>query len=172
MYSYPHKTAYYSLPDIRLEDKLPALIGQSNSLYFHIPFCQYKCGYCNLFSVAGMEHNISFMEDYINTMERHAAQLVSVMPDKISFDEMTIGGGTPLILPAHLLEQVFVIAKKYFKVELGKIPLSVETSPNQTEDDKLHLLKKYGVSRISIGIQSFNETELKNLTAYIQRSVQ
>lgn len=88
-----------------------------------------------------MEHNISFMEDYINTMERHAAQISNVMPSEISFDEMAIGGGTPLILPAHLLEQVFVIAKKYFKVELGKIPLSVETSPNQTEDDKLYLLK-------------------------------
>ena len=87
MYSYPHKTAYYPLPDIKLEDKLPVLIGQSNSLYFHIPFCQHKCGYCNLFSVAGMENNVSFIEDYVNTMEKHAAQISEVMPGGISFNE-------------------------------------------------------------------------------------
>ena len=53
MYSYPHKIAYRTLHGINLKEYLGRLSGSSNSLYFHIPFCQYKCGYCNLFALAG-----------------------------------------------------------------------------------------------------------------------
>ncbi|HBA96723.1 MAG TPA: coproporphyrinogen III oxidase family protein [Lachnospiraceae bacterium] len=166
MYSYPHKTAYRNLSGINLKDWLHCLKGSNNSLYFHIPFCQYKCGYCNLFSVAGMEDNISFMQEYICTMEKHARQIAEAMPDGIFFNEMSIGGGTPLILPIHLLAQVFDIAERHFGIKPGIVPVSVETSPNQTEDEKLQLLKKHGVSRISIGIQSFNKTELEKLRRF------
>ena len=53
MYSYPHKLAYRTLQNMHLKDYIGRLSGKENSLYFHIPFCQYKCGYCNLFSLAG-----------------------------------------------------------------------------------------------------------------------
>lgn len=163
MYSYPHKTAYRSLEGVNLADWLHYLEGHVNSLYFHIPFCQYKCGYCNLFSVAGAESKLSFIEDYVYTMERQAEQVAGIMPEGVSFDSMDIGGGTPLLLPVHILEQVFVIAEKYFGVKYGQIPVNVETSPNQTDEGKLMLLKENGVTRISIGVQSFNSLELKTL---------
>jgi len=163
MYSYPHKTAYRDLPGINLADRLGVLKDFDNSFYMHIPFCQYKCGYCNLFSVAGMENRVSFMEDYIYTMERQAEQLAGVMPEGVIFNEMAVGGGTPLILPLHLLKQLFVIATKYFGIKCGRVPVSFETSPNQTSKEKLGLLKENGVTRISIGVQSFNKIELKKL---------
>lgn len=166
MYSYPHKTAYRTLPDIRLKEWLHCLKGQGNSLYFHIPFCQYKCGYCNLFSVAGIKNNLPLMEEYVNTMERHIGQIADVIPDGVLFNEMSIGGGTPLILPVHLLERVFYMARKYFNLKLEDIPVSVETSPNQTTVEKLRLLKEHGVSRISIGVQSFDKDELKKLRRF------
>lgn len=163
MYSYPHKTAYRELEGINLADWLHCLEGRENSLYFHIPFCQYKCGYCNLFSVAGAENKLSFIEDYVYTMERQAEQVSSVMPEGVSFNSLDIGGGTPLLLPCHILEQVFLIAEKYFGIKYGEAPVNVETSPNQTSKSKLALLKKNGVTRISIGVQSFNSLELKTL---------
>lgn len=163
MYSYPHKTAYRSLEGINLADWLHYLEGRNNSLYLHIPFCQYKCGYCNLFSIAGAENKLSFIEDYVYTMERQAEQVSGVMPEGVSFNSLDIGGGTPLLLPSHILEHVFAIAEKYFGIKYGEIPVNVETSPNQTEKSKLEILKKNGVTRISIGVQSFNSLELKTL---------
>ena len=70
MYSYPHKMAYRALPDLEWKDYAGRLSGGKNSLYVHIPFCQYKCGYCNLFSLAGQK--LQQMEAYVSAMERQA----------------------------------------------------------------------------------------------------
>ena len=161
MYSYPHKTAYSTLSNIHLQDYFPHLEGAKNSLYFHIPFCQYKCGYCNLFSIAGQAEQI--MEQYINAMERHTQQLSQSLPKSTNFCDLTLGGGTPLILSMPLLHRVFSLAKNYFRFDTSGFPIAIETSPNQTTPEKLELLKEEGVTRISIGIQSFHETELKAL---------
>ncbi len=163
MYSYPHKTAYRSLTGINLADRLKDIKGQENTLYMHIPFCQYKCGYCNLFSVAGAEKKQPFIEEYVYTMEKQAKQVSEALPEGTVFNNMAIGGGTPLLLPGHILGQLFVIGEKYFGIKYGKVPVNVETSPNQTDKEKLLILKENGVTRISIGVQSFNSYELKNL---------
>ena len=70
MYSYPHKTAYGTLDGIRLTDYINRLSDRECSLYFHIPFCQSKCGYCNLFSVTGQDE--SRIGQYIDAMERQS----------------------------------------------------------------------------------------------------
>ncbi|MDE7318665.1 MAG: radical SAM protein, partial [Lachnospiraceae bacterium] len=57
MYSYPHKTAYRHLNGISLEDYASCLAGPGHGLYLHLPFCRTKCGYCNLFSVTGLERD-------------------------------------------------------------------------------------------------------------------
>ena len=161
MYSYPHKTAYRKLEGISLKEYLPCLKQGENSLYVHIPFCQYKCGYCNLFSLAGKEEK--FMEQYVDALEEHARQLYKMIPQEIKFQDLTLGGGTPLILPEKLLHRVFSIVKTYFRFSEERIPIIVETSPNQTTKKKLEILREYGVSRVSIGVQSFQEQELKTL---------
>ncbi len=161
MYSYPHKTAYGALEDIRLTDYAERLSGRECSLYFHIPFCQSKCGYCNLFSVTGQDENR--MDQYIDAMERHAGQLASVLPDSLVFSDLTLGGGTPLILSAGQLERVFGIAEKQMGFDPGERRTIVETSPAQTTKEKLAILKSYKVTRISMGVQSFCEDELKIL---------
>lgn len=158
MYSYPHKTAYGTLRDIRLEDYVGRLQGGDNSLYFHIPFCQYKCGYCNLFSVTGQPEQL--MWDYVDAMERHAGQLSEVLPEYVKFADLTLGGGTPLMLPEPLLCRVFELAREYFGFEADGHFVVVETSPNQTTENKLSILKDEGVDRVSIGVQSFQEEEL------------
>lgn len=158
MYSYPHKIAYRSLPGIDLKDYIGRLSGKENSLYFHIPFCQSKCGYCNLFSLAGQ--SVQQMERYVEAMGRHAGQVAELLPEGAAFSDLALGGGTPLVLPEHLLRKVFSIARDCFGIEVGKQMIVVETSPNQTTREKLNILKEEGVSRISIGVQSFQEAEL------------
>lgn len=158
MYSYPHKLAYRVLPKLDLRDYIGRLSGGENSLYFHIPFCQYKCGYCNLFSLAGQ--NRQQMEAYLAALERHARQFAEIMPKDAAFSDLTLGGGTPLLLPENLLRKVFSIARDFFGIEAGKQAVVVETSPNQTTEEKLKILKEEGVNRLSIGVQSFKEAEL------------
>lgn len=161
MYSYPHKTAYGSLEGIYLEDYIDRLSGSDNSLYFHIPFCQSKCGYCNLFSVTGQREEL--MEEYVNAMERQAAQLAEIIPADVNFGDLTLGGGTPLILPVELLERVFRIAREHMGfVGNGKHTV-VETSPGQTTEEKIAVLKEHDVTRISMGVQSFHDSELRAL---------
>ncbi|MGN0483918.1 MAG: STM4012 family radical SAM protein [Lachnospiraceae bacterium] len=161
MYSYPHKTAYRPMKGVRMEEYLHLLKDTTNGLYFHIPFCQTKCGYCNLFSVTGKTE--SECDRYIDAMERQAAQISRTLPDGVSFSDLTIGGGTPLYLTEQQLQRIFSIADKYFGFSKGDGPVIVETSPKQTTLEKLQLLKAAGATRVSIGVQSFHAQELKKL---------
>ena len=160
MYSYPHKTAYGALFGVSLADYAERLAGSRTSLYFHIPFCQSKCGYCNLFSVVGQGYDV--MEQYIDAMERHAGQISRILPDSVEFSDLTLGGGTPLVLSVPQLERVFRIAGQLgFRMEGRQVV--VETSPAQTTEEKLELLKEHGATRISMGVQSFFQEELARL---------
>lgn len=160
MYSYPHKTAYRTLtPPVSLSPYLERLEGREASLYFHIPFCAYKCGYCNLFSQQCCDaERISL---YLHTMRRQAEQL-SVAAQGLKFTSFAVGGGTPLILDEGQLEELFCLAE-LFGVHPSRVFTSVETSPEYTQKSVLRQLRARGVERLSMGVQSFNETELKKL---------
>lgn len=158
MYSYPHKTAYRQLVGVRFGDYRKYLPGRKNSLYFHIPFCESKCGYCNLFSVAGQDED--YMDCYLDAMEEQVRQYKI---GQIEFHDLTIGGGTPLLLSEGQLERLFFMAESAVEWERKEHPVVVETSPNQTTKEKLCILKEHHVSRVSIGVQSFCEEELRQL---------
>lgn len=162
MYSYPHKTAYGPLENVWLDDYVNILKepDRANSLYFHIPFCQTKCGYCNLFSLPGQ--NQELMDTYLDAMEQQAIQYD--MQD-IFFEDFIIGGGTPLILPEASLHRIFEMSRQYFGLK-EKANIVIETSPNQTTKEKLNILKQHQVTRISIGVQSFQEKELETLNRH------
>lgn len=159
MYNYPHKTAYRQLKDVNLKDYIPLLNrSRQNSLYFHIPYCESKCGYCNLFSVAGTGEKDR--DRYLAAIER---QIQQYDLQRVVFHDLTIGGGTPLYLTQRQLEWLFELIQSSFTFEKTEHEVIVETSPKQTEKEKLELLKAYGVTRISIGVQSFVEEELNTL---------
>ena len=161
MYSYPHKTAYRPLTDICFQDYASMLAGKGHGLYLHIPFCQSKCGYCNLFSVTGLCQEA--VDRYLDTVECQSRQYQEVLDSvRTEFSELVIGGGTPLFLTESQLERMFGILKEHFRFG-GRRDLVVETAPNQTTREKLEILRQSGVSRISMGIQSFNDGELLTL---------
>lgn len=161
MYSYPHKTAYRPLKGISLGDYAHVLSGRGHGLYLHIPFCQAKCGYCNLFSVWGMGlETISLYLDAVECQSRQYAEILS--PFHTEFSEISIGGGTPLLLTETQLARMFQILENYFLCSKDRM-LAIETAPNQTVREKLKILKQSGVSRISMGIQSFSDKELGTL---------
>lgn len=161
MYSYPHKTAYRPLSGISLHDYAPAFAGGGHGLYVHIPFCQAKCGYCNLFSVTGQDGEA--LDRYLEAVYRQSSQYAELLSGMdAAFSSLVAGGGTPLYLSAQQLDKLFCRIKKQFR--FAKQPdFVIETAPNQTDAQKLALLKQHGVTRVSMGIQSFHDAELAAL---------
>ena len=138
MYSYPHKTAYRSFPSpVSLVPYLKQVEGQKASLYFHIPFCSHKCGYCNLFSL--QTNRADYIATYLETLHKQAQQL-SPLTTGLAFDSFAIGGGTPLLLTVPQLEYLLDTAA-LFGVHPSHTFTSVETSPEYADPARLDLLK-------------------------------
>ncbi|WP_053957195.1 STM4012 family radical SAM protein [Inediibacterium massiliense] len=159
MYSYPHKTAYEYIKKLNLSEYNFNLKNQNIGLYYHIPFCDSKCGYCNLFSIPSK--NEDRIEQYIEAILRHSQQLKQTLDlSEIHFDSLVFGGGTPLILSIKQLDKLFELGVKSYGIKLKEDFIGIETSPNQTTTEKLSYLKQMEMNRISIGVQSFVQKEL------------
>jgi len=158
VYSYPHKTAYRPFtPPIYLPELWTQQDRQALFLYIHIPFCEMRCGFCNLFTT--VSHNEDFISQYVRTLQRQAQRMKAVLGDA-SFARFAIGGGTPTQLPIGHLETVLDIAENTMGAKLQEIPISVEVSPETATQEKLKLLRSHSVDRVSIGVQSFIESEV------------
>jgi oxygen-independent coproporphyrinogen-3 oxidase len=157
-YAYPHKTAYRPLAR---PVPLRTLWEQENRnalfLYLHVPFCEMRCGFCNLFTTANPKTDFAAL--YLQALRRQATQVREAVGDA-RFARFAIGGGTPTFLDLDGLQSLFDIAMEEYEVDPHAIPVSVETSPRTAEPEKLGLLRAYGVDRISIGIQSFVAEEV------------
>ncbi|NRQ35677.1 STM4012 family radical SAM protein [Nonomuraea sp. NN258] len=157
VYAYPHKTAYRPL------DPRPALkevwAGERpGALYAHIPFCEMRCGFCNLFTRTGAPEDL--VAAYLDALERQAVTVREAL-DEPRFTTAAFGGGTPTYLSAGELTRLFDLVEGTMGVDLGAIPLSVETSPATATPDRLAVLAERGTSRISIGVQSFVDAEAR-----------
>ncbi|MCS3796852.1 STM4012 family radical SAM protein [Niastella sp. OAS944] len=158
-YSYPHKHSYRRLNNLQLqtlwqEEKKDALF-----LYVHLPFCEMRCGFCNLFTIANPQNNM--VDAYLQTLEREALAINNLVAPQ-SFGQLAVGGGTPSFLQPHQLEKLFAIIRKLG----GKpehMPSSFEVSPATVTREKLGLLNEQGIDRVSMGVQSFLEPEVKAL---------
>lgn len=160
-YSYPHKSAYR---EFEKPLSLKSVWRQENKenlfLYLHIPFCEMRCGFCNLFTMANPSSSIE--NRFVDQIEKQAIQTKEAL-GKSNFSRLAIGGGTPSFLGLKDLEKLFFIINNIMKADALKIPTSVETSPKTISEEKLALLKQFGTSRISIGVQSFILEETKAL---------
>jgi len=159
VYSYPHKTAYRPLaPPADLAAAWAAEDRSRLFLYWHIPFCEMRCGYCNLFS-----HNGAAAETvtaYLDTLERQARVMADLLaPCRVV--RMAVGGGTPTVLAPAQLDRLFTLARQAFGVTA--VPVSVETSPNTITAERLRVLCDHGVTRLSVGVESFVPEELAGL---------
>jgi oxygen-independent coproporphyrinogen III oxidase len=160
-YAYPHKTAYRSLePAVKLSDLWQSEARDALFLYIHIPFCEMRCGFCNLFTTVNAPQGLE--QAYLQTLERQALRVREALGDA-KFARFAIGGGTPTYLEPSDLERLFVIAQTVYGIDLARTPTSVETSPATATSDRLEVLKNYGVDRVSIGVQSFIESEVHSV---------
>ena len=130
------------------------------AVYVHIPFCIKKCNYCDFLSFSHGTSTADTMERYIDALTREMtlAQAKYQTQAKTIF----IGGGTPSCLPEHLLEKLLLAVQQNFVTdELQEY--TMELNPGTITREKLQLLRRYGVNRLSIGVQSDTETQLQLL---------
>ncbi|MFE5791468.1 STM4012 family radical SAM protein [Streptomyces sp. NPDC056503] len=162
VYAYPHKTAYRPLPG------RPGLAGlwadepkDSLSLYAHVPFCEVRCGFCNLFTRIGAPDELTTR--YLDALDRQAVAVREALGDAapVRFAAAAFGGGTPTFLTAAELERLCDIAEHRMGADLRAVPLSVETSPATATADRLAVLAGRGTTRLSIGVQSFVDAEAR-----------
>jgi oxygen-independent coproporphyrinogen-3 oxidase len=157
-YAYPHKTAYRPLrPPVPLREVWSAELREALFLYLHVPFCEMRCGFCNLFTQANPEGDLEAR--YLTALRRQAVRVRDALGDAC-FARFAVGGGTPTFLDAAGLEALLDVAANLLGADLLAISGSVETSPGTAEVDKLALLRARGVTRISLGVQSFIEAEV------------
>ncbi len=162
VYAYPHKTAYRRLPDRPLLRSLWAAEAKDAlSLYLHIPFCEVRCGFCNLFTRIGAPDGLTGA--YLDALDRQAATVREALGDDapVRFATAAFGGGTPTFLTAAELDRLCDIAEHRMGADLTAVPLSVEASPATATADRLQVLAARGTTRLSLGVQSFDDTEAR-----------
>ncbi|SOC38535.1 radical SAM family heme chaperone HemW [Salinicoccus kekensis] len=122
------------------------------SLYIHIPFCNRICTYCDFTKVLIKNQPV---DDYIDALIMEMKTL-----EHKDFKTVYVGGGTPTALSEAQLERLLKFISENFTVS-GEY--TFEANPDEVTTGKLDLLKNYGVNRVSLGVQSFNDDILKVL---------
>ena len=119
-------------------------------LYIHIPFCKKKCPYCAFCSIECSNEDI--INAYINAM---ICELKNEIKEQ-QIDTIYIGGGTPSIIPINLFEHLLIHLQSL--VDFSHISeFTVEMNPESTTAELIKMLCNYGINRISMGVQSFDE---------------
>ena len=128
-------------------------------IYIHIPFCVKKCDYCDFLSgPADNDTKEKYVKALIKEIEAYKGTVY--IEDKIT--SLFVGGGTPSILSCNQIERIVYAVKGVFKFE-EDAEITVEMNPGTVTKDKLATFKRAGVNRLSIGLQSANDSELKIL---------
>ena len=129
--------------------------SEKAGLYIHIPFCLSKCGYCSFYSIKSINLIPAFLSALKQEMEFYSNHFQS-------FDTIYIGGGTPSLLTARQLTEIFIAIKKFYKIE-PPAEITIEVNPGDVSVEYFQSLRSLGITRLNIGIQSFNDNLLKFL---------
>ena len=127
-------------------------------LYLHIPFCVRKCAYCDFLSSS---ENGETIENYVEALisEIKAYQALSLNDTVVT---IFLGGGTPSVLEGNQMERIFEALHEVFEIA-EDAEITVEANPGTVTPEKLSAYRKLGINRISFGLQSADNGELKLL---------
>lgn len=130
-------------------------------LYIHIPFCAKKCAYCDFLSSPQDEETIErYVDALIREIRAHKEYETSHATCKVT--TIFLGGGTPSILNASQIEKIFKALRENFTITKSA-EITIEANPGTVTKEKLETYKHCGINRISFGLQSANNEELKLL---------
>lgn len=126
-------------------------------LYIHIPFCRRRCVYCDFYSTTSETKK----EEYVGALCREISNRAGELPSQ-HLDTIYIGGGTPSQLTPSQLTQIFHTIETTFHIS-SDAEITLEGNPDDMTDDYLTALSQTPVNRISMGVQSFDDEQLRFL---------
>ncbi|WP_288685312.1 radical SAM family heme chaperone HemW [uncultured Brachyspira sp.] len=139
-----------------------------SGLYIHIPFCTYKCSYCNFFSVVNMNEKEMY-KNYADALIEELKLRIDDYNEEIN--TIYFGGGTPSVLNAnllkYLLDNILNILKNYQDIKLIK-EITIESNINDINSEYINFLESIDNIRISLGIQTFNEKSLSIINRHTE----
>ena len=128
-----------------------------SGIYLHVPFCKSKCAYCNFFSLVTEKK----VNDYVEALKREIVDRRPYLGDEL-VETIYFGGGTPSLLPTKCVEEILELLRKNYNI-ISNPEITLEINPDTIDKEKMSALKQLGVNRMSVGIQSFNDDDLKYL---------
>ena len=128
-------------------------------LYIHIPFCVQKCLYCDFLSFSVYNESIKQKEKYVSALINELSAWEQIFKN-INFDTVFIGGGTPTCLEPEYLLKLGQVVNKYTDIQTE---FTIEANPGTISEEHIEVFKKIGINRISLGLQSAQNNELKSL---------
>ncbi|WP_010303425.1 radical SAM family heme chaperone HemW [Kurthia senegalensis] len=129
-------------------------------IYIHIPFCHQICNYCDFNKVFFKNQPV---DEYIEAIGQEMRLVTEKYPEAFQkIETVFLGGGTPTSLSAGQLENLLRYIRQYIPLD-QVVEFSSEANPDELTREKLEVLYKYGVNRLSIGVQSFDQEILKKL---------
>ena len=126
------------------------------AIYFHVPFCKQACHYCNFHFSTSLKHKNPVLDAMLSELKLRKAEL----SDNEKIRSIYFGGGTPSLLSSFEVSVLIKEVKRNFNVAVDA-EVTLEMNPDDDRPNYLEELKVVGVNRLSVGIQSFHEEELK-----------
>lgn len=134
------------------------LEGTHILLYIHIPFCDSKCHYCSFNSYVDKFDQITAYMNALYLQLEHELQRFQPQPKSVT--SVFIGGGTPSTVEPKLYQKIFTLIQPYLT---DCVEITTEANPNSATKPWLEGMKQLGCTRVSFGVQSFNDAKLKFL---------
>lgn len=128
-------------------------------IYVHIPFCLSKCPYCDFYSIV---YDSSLAQEYVSSLLKEIRLFSKVQAQKIKADSIYFGGGTPSILKPSQLASILEALFSSFNIKESS-EISLEANPGTLIEKRVKEIKSLGINRVSLGIQSLADEELKAL---------
>ncbi|ETJ97856.1 radical SAM family heme chaperone HemW [Propionimicrobium sp. BV2F7] len=129
------------------------------SLYVHVPFCSKRCGYCDFNTYTPAQVGLGAVQAYLDAAHNEIDIAWETIGDGRKLDTVFFGGGTPTLLDTEALGGLLAHAKECFGFS-GSVEITTEANPETLDDDVLEHLLSAGFNRLSIGMQSSDETVL------------
>ena len=126
------------------------------AVYFHIPFCKQACHYCNFHFSTSLKHKTSILEAMLVELDLRKQEL----PSESIINSIYFGGGTPSLLSSDDIKSLIERVNAHYIIS-DDVEITLEMNPDDYRTNYLEELKLVGVNRLSVGIQSFHEEELK-----------
>jgi oxygen-independent coproporphyrinogen III oxidase len=132
-------------------------VSENFGVYVHVPFCARKCSYCDFYSIEGT----ALKDRYLVALQREIAKMAR-RTAAAAVDSIYLGGGTPTMMSPIDIERILVEIERFFTIA-PTAEITIEVNPGTVDSNALRALRSLGINRVSVGVQSFDDSALSFL---------